>query len=1076
MEFTGERLILGKVDKELEIEHINRYIFAKNILSDKNILDSACGSGYGTAILSSNNNKVVGLDISEEAIDYAKENYLNKDINFLVGSIAELPFEDNSFDGVVSFETIEHVDGEIQNKFLQEVKRVLKNNGILVISTPNHDVYKIKGENHFHVKEFTFQEFKTFLESNFKQVKLYSQHFEVCNVIVENKLGYAEVDNGFEFEKAEYIIAVCSDFELPEINERIYIRDDGRYNSLLDWAVSNHNTNEKNNKFIAEKLLEIKGLENSARLKDKETLKLNDDINNKIIEIQENENIICNLNQQICDIEKTNKHLKQEIRNKEGHIELLLESERELERIKKSWEWRFFCSLRKGMGMFFPIGSKRRLILKVAVKFLKSPGGLLRKLSIKRIRQFFYYLKREGLSGVSRRVDECLKDSYIKPITLDISQLDNQTKHKKITEYKPIEFLKYSKPVVSIVIPVYNQFEYTYNCLKSIQKNSGKVHYEIVIANDCSTDLTTDIEKIVKNITVVTNEENLRFLKNCNNATKFAKGKYILFLNNDTQVQANWLQPLLELIEREEKIGMVGSKLVYPDGRLQEAGGIFWRDASAWNYGHLADPNEPEYNYVKEVDYISGAAIMIKHSLWKEIGGFDERFAPAYFEDSDLAFEVRKHGYKVMYQPLSVVVHFEGISNGTDINEGQKAYQVINQKKFYEKWKDVLEREHFNNGENVFIAKDRSRFKKHILIIDHYVPTHDKDAGSKCTFMYIKLFVSLGMKVTFIGDNYFKHEPYTTELNQLGVEVLYGVYYLKNWQSWLKGNGKFFDYIYLNRAHIAIKYIDYAKNYTNAKIVYFNVDMQHIREYREYEITGDKVHLERGKAAEKTEMELSSKADILHVVGSYEQKILINIFPNKPVRNIPVYIYEKLKTDVFVPKDRKDLLFVGGFSHQPNVDGVMWFYSEVFPIILESLPDIKWHIVGSSVPEKIKALENNNIVCHGFVSDEKLIELYNECKVCIAPLRFGAGVKGKVVEAVYNRIPLVTTPIGGEGLSLSEGAFLVAEDAGEFADTVKNLYTDDEYCQKLQENCLEFIKNHFTVETAKKEVLKDIEI
>lgn len=202
-----------------------------------------------------------------------------------------------------------------------------------------------------------------------------------------------------------------------------------------------------------------------------------------------------------------------------------------------------------------------------------------------------------------------------------------------------------------------------------------------LIGNDCSTDLTTQIEQIIPGVRCITNEKNLRFVLNCKNAAKCANGTYLLFLNNDTQVQPNWLKPLVDLIESADDIGMVGAKLVYPDGTLQEAGGILWRDGSAWNYGHGQNPALPEFNYVKEVDYISGAAIMLSRALWEEIGGFDERFVPAYCDDSDLAFTIRKMGYRVMYQPKSVVVHFEGVSNGTDIATGQKQYQVINSKK-----------------------------------------------------------------------------------------------------------------------------------------------------------------------------------------------------------------------------------------------------------------------------------------------------------------------------------------------------------------------------------------------------------
>ncbi|MBD3795976.1 MAG: glycosyltransferase family 2 protein, partial [Epsilonproteobacteria bacterium] len=403
--------------------------------------------------------------------------------------------------------------------------------------------------------------------------------------------------------------------------------------------------------------------------------------------------------------------------------------------------------------------------------------------------------------------------------------------------YNELIFTTQINPFVSIVIPVYNSFDYTYKCLQSILENTPNIAYEIIIADDNSSDTTKDINRYAKNITVIRDGINRGFLLNCNNAAQYARGKYILFLNNDTQVQFHWLSSLLELIESDETIGMVGSKLVYPDGRLQEAGGIIWNDASGWNYGRLDDPTKPEYNYVKEVDYISGACIMIRKELWKKIGGFDVRYVPAYFEDSDLAFEVRKHGYKVMFQPKSIVVHFEGISHGTDTNTGIKAYQVKNKEKFVEKWKNELEKNHFQNSENVFVARDRSKDKKHILIIDHYVPHYDQDAGSRTVYSYIKFFISENYKITFIGDNFFKHEPYTTALEQLGVEVLHGNWYFSNWQDWFKQNSSYFNIVFLNRPHISEKYIDFIRENSKSKIWYYGHDLHCLREQREYELT-----------------------------------------------------------------------------------------------------------------------------------------------------------------------------------------------------------------------------------------------
>ena len=312
----------------------------------------------------------------------------------------------------------------------------------------------------------------------------------------------------------------------------------------------------------------------------------------------------------------------------------------------------------------------------------------------------------------------------------------------------------FDTPLVSIIIPVHNNFRYTYHLLISILNKNTNIPYEIIIADDMSKDETKIIEQYTKNIIVLHNEKKYNFLLNCNKASKYAKGKYILFLNNDSKVNYGWLDSLVNLIESDDKIGMVGSKLIFPNGKLQEAGGIVFNDGECANYGRYDNSDKPEYNYVKEVDYISGASILIRKSIWEKIGGFDERFTPAYYEDTDLAFQLRKNGYKVIYQPQSILIHFEGISNGKKLNSGIKKFQEINKFKFIKKWKDELKC--LESINNTFIGRDRSYNKSRILIVDRWVPNYDKDAGARFCFLYINLFKEIGLQVTFIGHDFSK--------------------------------------------------------------------------------------------------------------------------------------------------------------------------------------------------------------------------------------------------------------------------------------------------------------------------------
>ena len=663
--------------------------------------------------------------------------------------------------------------------------------------------------------------------------------------------------------------------------------------------------------------------------------------------------------------------------------------------------------------------------------------------------------------------------------TISLARLAKLQKNVDYSKVLTIPFA--DAPTVSIVIPVYNGWEMNYRCVKSIIENTAAGFYEIIFADDCSSDETKNCTDKIINLVHIYNSTNLGFLRNCNNAAKSARGEFILFLNNDTEVTDNWLSSLTSLITSDEKIGMVGSKLIYPDGRLQEAGGIIWNDSSGWNYGKDQDPDAAEYNYVKEADYISGASIMIRKNLWQELGGFDDRYAPAYCEDSDLAFAVRDKGYKVMYQPLSEVFHFESVSHGKEekVEEGKISIQsvrIINQKKLYEKWKEVFLSEQFPNAQNIFLARDRSGGKKTILVIDHYVPEYDKDAGSKTVFQYLELLVSLGLNVKFIGDNFLKKEPYTTTLQQMGIEVLTGDYYKHNWKNWILTNKVYIDFVFLNRPHTSLTYITFIKQNTNAKILYYGHDLHFLRELRKYEIDKNPATLNSSNQWKSKEQFIYEHSDYILTPSDDETKSIMQINPSYKVTTILPYFFKKPAYPVDDFNNTNNILFVGGFGHTPNIDGVIWFCKSVWPLVTAKIEGIKFTIVGSKPTPEINNLQSEKIEVLGFVSDFELINLYKKSRIAVIPMRYGAGVKGKTVEAMYHGVPIVSTTIGLEGMPGISNFTNSFDDAESFANELIALYKNYDRLIEMSLNETTYINKHFTWDAAGNQIKKLLDL
>jgi O-antigen biosynthesis protein len=1052
MEFTGERFVPG-VKGQVKQEHLHRYALCRNLVRHRRVLDIASGEGYGAAMLAATATCVMGIDVNAGAVRHARDTYGRAaNLHFAVGRCEAIPLVSQSIDVVVSFETIEHL--EHQAELLDEIKRVLTPQGLLVISSPDRLTYSASTglANPFHVKELSIAELDALLRARFRTVRLWGQRQAVGTFSYslddqgdgsETVSGLVIVDDDVRAGVARldapvYCIGVCSDGPLDDVrfDSVILEPDDDYYMTLAATLRGYQQVHQQQDAIITRLQAEIEASKDAHEVQSRAWA-------------AEQAQFEAHVTALTNERERDRRHHADLIEHLRGQLSVVHASRswrvtapmrgarRALGGLKHSAALRLERSLRSGYRRL-SIGGQHRWKIKSAV-FART-GWLMRGTA-----SYQHWL------GTYRRALNDDSPILVHPMPANMAPG---------TETLRLPYV--DNPLVSVIVPVYGHLDHTWRCLASIARHPPTTPIEVIVVDDASREDMRSALGAVEGLRVVRNDRNEGFVRSCNRGARIAQGRFLFFLNNDTEVLPGWCDELVATFDVVPQAGIVGSKLLYPDGRLQEAGGIIWRDGSGWNVGKLDDPARPEYSYRREVDYVSGAALLVPTELFWELGGFDAHYEPAYGEDSDLAFKVREAGRTVVFQPLSQIVHHEGVTSGTDLSRGVKAYQVENERKLYARWREQLAT-HQEPGRHVTSARERG-VSRRVLVLDLCTPEPDKDAGSITAFTIMRVLQRLDCKVTFAPvDNYLFLDRYTTDLQRLGIECLYAPF-VTSVDEYLRQHGELFDLVLIFRSVAASRHLAAVRRLAPmAKVVLHTSDLHFLREQREAELRNDPRMRQRADRLKQEELSIVQQVDCTIVHSTFEQELLAREVPQARVIVFGWAIDVPGTTSSF--EARRDVAFIGGYQHPPNVDGALFFARGILPLVQQLLPDVRFHVVGSNPPAELLALQNESIRVTGFVPD--LGPLLDRMRLSVAPLRYGAGIKGKIGTSLSHGLPCVATPLAVEGMALTpERDVLVATTPQEFASAVVRAYTDATLWNALSANGLTFVRDQYSLEGA----------
>ena len=664
-----------------------------------------------------------------------------------------------------------------------------------------------------------------------------------------------------------------------------------------------------------------------------------------------------------------------------------------------------------------------------------------------------------------------LKNSELSALIVNFRQLQSQTESIELNldwdngffheEMYGLDVMTSSKPKISLVIPTYNRSDLVFNLLHSISKVIKKSEIEIIVVDDGSEDDQFQRLKKVRGVHVYHLSENVGYTRATNFGASKATGDYILLLNNDTLLLPTTILRLENYLDTNPDVWAVAPKILWQDLSVQEFGSHVDLQGNALNLGVGYGRTHPQINFTREAVYASAACFLIRTKIWNALEGFDETFAPAYYEDTDLCLRIWQAGGKLVMLHSAEVIHIGSQSYGDGTGSALKSEQLIkNKKAFSKKWRDSNLEIPGEDNSRALVGKLSDR--RAIVFFDHQIPNPNRDSGQLRSYQLLNTFRDLGFHVIVVSRINVAHFEVVETLRTKGFEIHSSFESFFNCHD---RNSKLLSLFWLSKFETANFLINQIKDkFPTTPIVFDTVDVHFLREERKALLDDSaskskllgpgfsrRVDVEILK---KKELEIMKQATKVIVVSPEEHQLLTKEHNIQNCSILWKYLdpreLERRNTVERQSKNKKIILFVGSFNHLPNIDGIEWFAREVLPSLRDKVGEIfEVHVAGGGLSsEKQDFLESQGIRVLGWV--QELAPIYQSADVVIAPIRYGAGLKGKILEAAKYERPIVATNIAMEGFTLTPGEdYIPANSPIEFVEGIKELIENPQNAKSM---------------------------